>query len=111
MEDIAQVYARSLFEVAKEKGDLDEVHEQLGQFSDALAESRDLQLFFFSPQFSTEEKKDGIGKLIEGGNPHFINFLELVVEKHRMPATSRIRRVFDQLWREENRLLPVEVTS
>ncbi len=36
MEEIAQVYARSLFEVAGEQDRLDPVHEQLGQFADAL---------------------------------------------------------------------------
>ena len=36
MEEIAQVYARSLFEVAKEQDKLDVVREQLGQFADAL---------------------------------------------------------------------------
>ena len=56
MEEIAEVYSRSLFEVAKEQGVLDRVHDELGQFADALAESRDLQVFFFSPFFSCEEK-------------------------------------------------------
>ena len=48
MEEIAQVYARSLFEVAKERGSLDEVREQLGQFVEALEASRDFQVFLFS---------------------------------------------------------------
>ena len=28
-----------------------------------------------------------------------------------MPAIFRVRREFDRLWREENKLLPVQVTS
>ena len=36
MEEIASVYARSLFEVAQEQGKLDDVREQLGEFADAL---------------------------------------------------------------------------
>ena len=40
-----------------------------------------------------------------------MNFLELLIEKHRMPVIFRIRRQFDALWDEENKLLPVEVTS
>ena len=60
MEEIAQVYARSLFEVAEEHDVLDDVREQLGQFADALSENRELAVFFFSPYFSTEEKKDGL---------------------------------------------------
>ena len=52
MEEIAQVYARSLFEVASEQDKLDTVKEQLGQFADALHENRELAVFFFSPYFS-----------------------------------------------------------
>ena len=55
MEEIARVYADALFGVAKEKGKLDAIREQLGQFADALAENRQLQLFFFSPNFSSAE--------------------------------------------------------
>ena len=111
MEEIAQVYARSLFEVAKEQDDLDVVREQLGQFADALDESRELSVFFFSPYFSTPEKKDGLDKTLQDADPIVVNFLELLVENHRMPAVFRVRREFDALWREENQLLPVQITS
>ena len=70
MEEIAQVYARSLFEVAEEHDKLDDVREQLGQFADALGDTSELQTFFFSPYFSTEEKKDGLDKAVTGdGRP------------------------------------------
>ena len=111
MEEIAEVYSRALFDVAKEHDILDDVHDQLGQFADALDENRDLQLFFFSPYFSSQEKKDGIGKLISGADEHFVRFLELLAERHRMPAIFRIRRDFDALYAEERKLLPVTVTS
>ena len=111
MEEIADVYSRSLFEVASEKGDLDRVHEELGQFADALSEDRDMQVFFFSPYFSSQEKKEGIQKMIDGADENFLRFLELLAERHRMPAIFRIRREFDDLWRKQNKLLPVTVTS
>jgi F-type H+-transporting ATPase subunit delta len=111
MEELAQVYARSLFEVAREHDVLDVIHEQLGIWADALSENRSLQLLFFSPRFSSAEKRDGIRRIIDGGDPRFINFLELLAERHRLPVTFRIRRAFDELWREEHKLLPVEVTS
>jgi F-type H+-transporting ATPase subunit delta len=111
VEEIATVYARSLFEVAIERDALDTIREQIGQFADALQDNRDLQVFFFSPYFSTEEKKDALGKAVTGADEAVENFLELLVEKHRMPAIFRIRRELDALWREENKLLPVQVTS
>jgi len=111
MEEIAQVYARSLFEVAEEHDKLDDVREQIGQFADALGESRDLQTFFFSPYFSTEEKKKGLASALEGADPVVENFLALLIENHRMPVLFRVRREFDQMWREVNKLLPVQITS
>lgn len=111
MEEIAQVYARALFEVAKEQGRLDVVREQLGQFADALDGNRDLAVFFFSPYFSTEEKKDGLHRTLEGADPAIVNFLETLLERHRMPVIFRIRAAFQRLWDAENKLLPVEVTS
>ena len=111
MEEIAQVYSRSLFEVAKEQGKLDVIREQLGQFADALDSDHDLQVFLFSPYFSTAEKEEGLHKVLEGPDPAFENFLSLLIEKHRMPVLFRIRRQFDERWQEENRLLPVQITS
>jgi F-type H+-transporting ATPase subunit delta len=111
MEEIAEVYARSLFEVAKEADKLDDVREQLGQVADAVSENRDLQVFFFSPYFSSEEKIQGLDKVIDGADPIVLNFLGLLIEKHRMPAIFRIRQRFEALWQAENKVLPVQVTS
>jgi F-type H+-transporting ATPase subunit delta len=111
MEEIAQVYARALFESAMERGELDEIQQQLSVWSDELGNNKNLQTFFFSPRFSSAEKKDAVRRIIDGGNERFINFLELLAERHRLPVTFRIRRAFDELWREEHKMLPVELTS
>ena len=111
MEEIGQVYARALFEAAIENGVLDPIQEQLSIWADALGENKQLQTFFFSPRFSSVEKKDAIRKIIDGGDERFLNFLELLAERHRLPATFRIRKAFDELWREEHKMLPVELTS
>src|SRR5919205_3908268 len=111
MEEIAEVYARSLFEVAKEHDVLDRVHDELGQFTEALSDDRTLQVFLFSPYFSSEEKREGVKKIVSDADERFVNFLELVAERHRMPAMFRIKREFDALWADERKLLPVTVTS
>ena len=111
MEEIAEVYARALFEVAKERDILDEIHDDLGAFTTALEENRELAVFFFSPYFSSEEKKDGLERAVTGADPIFMNFLETLLERHRMPVIFRMRTRFEQLWDEEKKLLPVEITS
>ena len=111
MEEIAAVYARSLFEVAKEQDKLDTIREQLGAFADALDETRELQVFFFSPYFSTTEKQDGLDRAVSDADPTLINFLKLLIENHRTPVIFRVRRGFDELWLHENKRLPVQITS
>ncbi len=111
MEEIAEVYGRSLFEVASEHDRTDEIREQLGQVADALDANRDLAIFFFSPYFSTQEKKDGLVKLLDGASETLVNFLELLIEKHRMPAIFRIRRYYETLWEQAHHILPVQIAT
>jgi ATP synthase F1 delta subunit len=111
MEEIAQVYSRSLFEVAQQHGKLDRIKEELDAFADALAENRELSVFFFSPYFSTQEKEDGLRRTVVDADPTLVNFLQVLIENHRLPVIYRIRRQFDVLWDHENKRLPVEVTS
>jgi F-type H+-transporting ATPase subunit delta len=111
MDELALVYARSLFAVALEQGRLDVLREQLGQFADALDQNRGLAVFFFSPYFSTKEKQEALGGLLDGADPTLLNFLSLLIENHRTPVIFRIRQQYERLWEEENRTLPVEITS
>jgi F-type H+-transporting ATPase subunit delta len=111
MEEIAEVYSRALFQAAKENDVLDRVHDEVDEFVDALEENQELQMFFFSPYFSSDEKQDAVDKVVSGADERTVNFLKLLAERHRMPVLFRIRRDFDELWAEEHKLLPVSVTS
>ncbi len=111
MEELAQVYGRSLFQVALEQHKLDELREQLGQFADAVSQNHDLAVFFFSPYFSTKEKQEALERMLDGADPTFLSFLTVLIENHRMPVIFRIRQEYERLWDEENMTLPVEITS
>lgn len=111
MADAARVYAEALFEVGRDKGTLDALQQQLGELADAVDRNQELQVFFFSPYLSSEEKKEGLKRAVTGAEPEMINFLELLVDKHRMPEIFRIRRALDELWKHENRRIDVTVTS
>jgi len=111
MADAARVYAEALFEVGRDKGKLDALQQQLGEFAAAVDRNHELQVFFFSPYLSSEEKKEGLKRAISGAEPELVNFLELLVDKHRMPEIFRIRRQLDELWKHENRRIDVTVTS
>jgi len=111
MEQIARIYAQSLFEAALDHAKVDSIRDQLGEFASAVEQSSELSLFLFSPYFSGEEKSDGIARIIDGAEPEFINFLQLLAEKHRLPAIFRIRQRYETLWAEHHKILSVTVTS
>ena len=96
MEEIAEVYARALFEAAKEAG-VARPRARRARTSSPTRSSddRNLQMFLFSPYFSSEEKKDGIGRIVSDADERTVNFLELLAERHRMPAIFRVRRDLD----------------
>src|SRR6478736_5028263 len=103
--DIEVETRRAIQQIRREVADL------LGEFTKALNESRDLMVFFFSPYFSTEEKKDGLKRAVIDAEPVLMNFFEALIERHRMPAIFRIKARYEILWEDERDLLPVEVTS
>jgi ATP synthase F1 delta subunit len=111
MPEAARVYAEALFEAGKDKGNLDALQSQLAQFADAVNGDRELQVFLFSPYLSSADKREGLRRAISDAEPELTNFLELLVEKHRMPEIFRIRRQLDELWKKENRRLDVTVVS
>jgi F-type H+-transporting ATPase subunit delta len=111
VEEIAEVYARALFEAAKDNDVADRIHDELAEVDDALRDDPNLRLFFFSPYFTSDEKKEAIGRVLDGADERTVNFLELLAERHRMPLLPRIRRQFDARWADDQGLLPVSVTS
>jgi F-type H+-transporting ATPase subunit delta len=111
VEELARVYSEALFEAAREQGKIDVIREQLGAFVEALENHRELSTFFFSPSFSSREKKEGIDRVLVGADESCVNFLKVLIDNHRIPVIFRIRKQYEALWREENRLLPVEITS
>ena len=111
MPEAAHVYAEALFEAGKDKGKLDALQQQLAQFTDVVDRNRELQVFLFSPYLSSADKVEGLRRAISGAEPELINFLDLLIEKRRMPEIFRIRRELDELWKKENRRLDVTVVS
>jgi F-type H+-transporting ATPase subunit delta len=111
MEEVARVYAEALFDVARESDKLDPIREELGQLTDAIGSDRDLQVFFFSPRFSSAEKIDGLARVVSGADSKLVNFFELLIEKGRMPEIFRIRHRFEEMWKRANRRIDVKVKS
>ena len=106
MERIAEVYARALFEAAQGRGVIDAVRDQLAAFVDALHGNRNLMIFFFSPYFSAQEKKEGLRRAVSDADETFMQFLEVLLESHRMPVIFAIRTATRRFWETRRSCCP-----
>jgi F-type H+-transporting ATPase subunit delta len=106
-----RIYAEALFGAAKDAGRLAPVHEALGDFAAAIAESQELRAVLRNPQLEPTAKAAILADLAGDEEPLFKNFLLLVAEKGRAGEIEEIAREFERLMAREERRLSVELTT
>jgi F-type H+-transporting ATPase subunit delta len=106
-----RIYARALFDAAKDQNRVREVHEELGDFADAAAQVPELRALLENPEIDPRAKQAALGELLAGGEELVRNFLLLLVEKGRAGEVDEIRRELDALVAADERRLEVELTT
>jgi F-type H+-transporting ATPase subunit delta len=106
-----RMYARALFEAAKERGRLAEVREELGDFVAAIDQVPELDALLKNPQLDPRAKAQALEDVLGGADPLVRNFLQLTVEKNRGGQLREIHREFERLMAAEERRLTVELTT
>jgi F-type H+-transporting ATPase subunit delta len=106
-----RMYARALFEAAKEQGRLAQVGEELGDFVAAIDEVPELDALLKNPQLDPRAKAQAVEDVLGGADPLVRNFLLLTVEKNRGGQLREIHREFERLMAAEERRLTVELTT
>ena len=106
-----RMYARALFEAAKEKGRLAQVREELGDFVAALEQVPELDALMRNPQLDPRAKAQALEDVLGGADQLLRNFLLLTVEKNRAGQLREIHREFERLMAAEERRLTVELTT
>jgi F-type H+-transporting ATPase subunit delta len=106
-----RIYARALFDAAKEKDRLAQVHEELGDFVQATREVPELRALLENPEIDHRTKQAALEELLSGGEELVRNFLLVLIEKGRAPELEEIARELDALVAAEERRLEVELTT
>jgi F-type H+-transporting ATPase subunit delta len=106
-----RMYARALFEAAKEQGRLAEAREELDDFVTTAREVPELRALLENPQVDPRAKRAALKELLAEGDELVRNFLLLVVEKGRAAELEEIQREFDELVAAEEQRLTVELTT
>jgi F-type H+-transporting ATPase subunit delta len=105
------LYARALFEAAKEADRLDVVQEELADFVHATREVPELGALLSNPQLDPRAKAAALEDLLGGADELVRNFLLLLVEKGRASQLDEMSREFEALVAQEARRLTVELTT
>jgi F-type H+-transporting ATPase subunit delta len=105
------MYARALFEAAKEHGRLARVREELGDFVASVAEVPELRNLLRNPQLDPRARRAALEELLRDGDELVRNFLLIAAEKGRAGQIEEIQREFERLVAAEERRLRVELTT
>lgn len=101
--ETAQRYARALFELAQDKGELAGVHKDFKAFAALVKASDDLRRLLNSPAFSRTAKVGALAELAKkaGYSALFTKFLGAVASNGRAREILGAEVAFDQLYAQQ----------
>ena len=106
-----RMYARSLFQAAKETGKLDVVHAELGEFAAAVEQVPELRALLQNPEIDREERAAALREILADADELLRNFVLLLTEKGRTAQLGEVYREFDALVAAEAGRLTVQLTT
>ncbi len=112
MEELAEKYARAIYELSKEGNRLIAVEAQLSMVSQTISGHEGLSIFLYHPRVPAEAKKSLL-KSVFGQEValEVLNFLFLVVDKRRESLLPQIIDQFVVLANEERNIVIAKVTT
>lgn len=109
---IAWRYAKSLIQLADEKGKLDEVFKDMKSIDHTFETSRELKLMFKSPIITYDKKLNVVKALYEGKVSDLVfRFLTLMISKGRESHFHAMVTCFIEQYNLIKEITPVKITS
>ena len=106
-----RVYARALFDAAKEEGRLERVRDELAQVVEATREVPELRELLRSPQLDPRARAAALNDVLSGSEELLRNFLLLLADKGRTGSLEEIAREFERLLAEHEGVVHAELTT
>lgn len=108
---VAKRYANALYQVANEKGFVDQVGADLQLISETLTKTPEFVTLLQSPKVSLEQKKELITSAFAQVQSITKNFLYVIVDGHREEILADVSKEFTKLADDAKGLVEVVVTS
>lgn len=108
---IATRYAKSLIELAQEKGKLEEVRHDMSEMAAIIKSSPELRVFLKSPVVGADKKVAVLNKVFAKGNEITVRFITLLASKGREGFLQEIAESFGIQYNVLKNITPVKITS
>jgi F-type H+-transporting ATPase subunit delta len=107
----ARRYAKALFELAQQENQLGPIRERLDQIDQMIRTQTELRDLCQNPRYHQEEKKRILASLADriGSPPLLKRFMDLLVQKNRLPQLPDITKAFGILVDEAQGVEHVQV--
>src|SRR4029078_7683989 len=94
---VHRVYARALYDAAKEQGIVEETREELADFVAAVRDVPELRAVLRNPQLDARAKAAALDAITDGAQDIVRNFLKLLAEKGRIGEVDELERELERL--------------
>ena len=105
-----RIYARALYEAARDEGRVEIAREQLAELASALETTPELESFLANPQLDPGAKASVLDEVTVGADPVVRNFVRLVASKGRAGQLRAIAEEFEAIVDREQGRLQVQLT-
>lgn len=110
--EVAVPYAQALMSLAQGQGLVDQLNQNVADLLEILHSSEDLQQLLLTPLIEAGQKKAVLQQVIgDQFHPYMRNFLQLLVDRHRIAFLDEICKQYQDLVRELNQTVLAEVIS
>ncbi|KQT66010.1 MULTISPECIES: F0F1 ATP synthase subunit delta [unclassified Aureimonas] len=110
---VAERYALSLFELARDEGSVDAVESELAAFGGLIEDNADFRRLVLSPSFTSEEQLAAITGVVAETRPGALtgNFLKVIAANRRLFALPAMIRSFKAMASAHRGEIQADVTS
>ena len=105
------IYAKALYEAARDQNRVDVVLEQLVELASALEDMPEFEAFLANPQLDPGAKASVLDEITTGADPVVRNFVRLVASKGRAGQLRPIAEEFEAIVDREQGRVKVELTT
>ncbi|MBL7981259.1 MAG: ATP synthase F1 subunit delta [Flavobacteriales bacterium] len=105
-------YAKSLMDLALERGQMEQVRTDVKLMLDTCAASSDLRVLLKSPVIRADQKQRALNKIFGGQVGEIAqHFFTVVTRKGREQLIPEIARAFEELYLEQKNIVICQITS